>query len=156
MSKRREPIDLIIAKGKKHLTKNEIEERKNQELNVDVDKNKIKPPDYLMENLKQEFIDISKKLLSIGIMTELDVDCLAQYLLAKQFYLKYTSLLTKELKKGNIDKIEKYMAVQDKAYKQCRASANDLGLTISSRCKLIMPKTNEIPKQNKFKKFEDF
>ena len=156
MSKRREPIDLIIAKGKKHLTKEEIENRKNTELNVDVDKEKIKPPDYLMDNLRQEFNDIAKKLLSIGIMTELDVDCLAQYLLAKQFYLKYTSLLTKELKRGNIDKIEKYMSVQDKAYKQCRASANDLGLTISSRCKLIMPKYNEIPKENKFKKFEDF
>ena len=156
MSKRREPIDLIIAKGKKHLSKSEIEERKNNELSIDVDEKKIKPPEYLLDNLKQEFNDISKKLLEIGIMTELDVDSLAQYLLAKQFYLKYTSLLTKELKRGNIDKIEKYMSVQDKAYKQCRASANDLGLTISSRCKLVMPKSKEIPKKNKFKKFEEF
>ena len=53
MSKRREPIDLIIAKGKKHLTKEEIENRKNTELNVDAIKEKIKPPDYLMDNLRQ-------------------------------------------------------------------------------------------------------
>jgi len=37
-----------------------------------------------------------------------------------------------------------------------RASANDLGLSISSRCKLVVPGANkeDTPKENKFKKFE--
>ena len=45
------------------------------------------------------------------------------------------------------------MTLQDKSFKQCRACANDLGLTITSRCKLILPKTPENPKENKFAKF---
>lgn len=154
MSKQKEPVDLIIAKGKKHLTKNEIKQRKEQEIYVEINEKNIIPPEYLTENLKKEFYDISKKLIQIGIMTELDNDCLARYLLSKQMYLKYTSLLTKEIKKENFDKIEKYMNIQDKSFKQCRACANDLGLSISSRCKLVMPPSKEPPKKNKFEKFK--
>lgn len=40
--KQREPIDLIIAKGKKHLTKEEIAKRKNTEVNTD-DYKDVKP-----------------------------------------------------------------------------------------------------------------
>jgi len=34
---------------------------------------------------------------------------------------------------------------QDKLFKQCRSTAIDLGLTITSRCKLVMPKKEEKP-----------
>ena len=70
MSKRREPIDLIIAKGKKHLSKSEIEERKNNELSIDVDEKKIKPPEYLLDNLKQEFNDVVFSLFLCNVETE--------------------------------------------------------------------------------------
>lgn len=154
ISKQREPIELVIAKNKKHLTKEEIETRKQQELKIIPNEKDIIAPEYLTGNLIEEFNKISKKLLQIGIMTELDNDCLARYLLSKQLYLKYTSLLTKEIKKGKLEKIEKYMNIQDKAFKQCRSSANDLGLTITSRCKLVMPPPREPTKENKFAKFK--
>ena len=45
--------------------------------------------------------------------------------------------------------------VQERYFKQCRACANDLGLTISSRCRLVVPEAKEsTPKANKFKQFE--
>lgn len=154
ISRQREPIELVMAKNKKHLSKQEIEERKEQELKITANEKEIVAPDYLTGSLIEEFNQISKKLIQIGIMTELDNDCLARYLLSKQLYLKYTSLLTKEIKKGRLEKIEKYMNIQDKAFKQCRTSASDLGLTITSRCKLVIPKPKEIPKENKFAKFK--
>ncbi len=154
MPRPREPVDLLIAKNKKHLTKEEIQKRRKEEVKVEINKDNILPPDYLTDSLKKEFFKISEKLINIGIMTELDNDCLARYLLSKQMYLKYTSLLTKEIKRENFTKIEKYMNIQDKAFKQCRACANDLGLSISSRCKLIMPPSKEPPKENKFAKFK--
>lgn len=154
MARPRQPIELIQAKGKKHLTKEEVKIRQEQQLKLEPKEEEIVAPNYLTEGLRKEFNEIAKKLLDIGIMTELDNDCLARYLLAKQLYLKYTSLLTKEVSKGNVEKTEKYMSIQDKAFKQCRASANDLGLTITSRCKLIMPQPKEKIKENKFKKFE--
>ncbi len=32
---------------------------------------------------------------------------------------------------------------QDKLFKQCRQASSDLGLTISSRCKLVIPKKDD-------------
>ncbi|MBE6145051.1 MAG: phage terminase small subunit P27 family [Firmicutes bacterium] len=151
MARPRQPIELVVAKGKKHLTKAEIEERKKTELKVDL-KN-ISIPKYLPTGLKDEFTEIASKLLEIGVMTELDEDCLARYLLSKQSYLQYTSMLNQATKKNKISEMEKLMTMQDKAFKQCRASANDLGLTIASRCKLVMPEVKEQPKENKFSKF---
>lgn len=152
MARPRQPIDLIQAKGKKHLTKAEIEKRKKEELKVDL-KN-VQAPDFLPDKLKEEFNEIAKKLLSVGIMTELDEDCLTRYLLAKQSYLQYTKMLNRAIRKNDIVEMEKLATMQDKAFKQCRASGNDLGLSITSRCKLIMPDVQkEEPKVNKFSKF---
>lgn len=151
MARPRQPIELVVAKGKKHLTKAEIELRKETELKVNL-KN-ISVPEYLPAKLKDEFNEIASKLLEIGVMTELDEDCLARYLLSKQSYLQYTSMLSQATKKNKISEMEKLMTMQDKAFKQCRACANDLGLTIAARCKLVMPEPKEQPKENKFSKF---
>lgn len=151
MPKAKQPIKLIEAKGKKHLSKAEKEFRENSELKVDL-KN-IKIPKYITGNLKREFEDIASKLLKVGIMTELDEDCLARYLIAKKNYIAYTRMLNKGPKKYDIDELSKISSMQDKAYKQCRSSASDLGLSISSRCKLIMPPEPPRQKENKFSKF---
>lgn len=151
MARPRQPIELVEAKGKKHLTKAEIELRRKTELKVDL--KDVSIPEYLPKKLKEEFEDIAFKLITIGVMTELDEDCLARYLLSKQSYLQYTNMLAKATRNNKINEMEKLMSMQDKAFKQCRASANDLGLTIASRCKLVMPVVEEKPKENKFSKF---
>ena len=137
MAGQRQPIKLVKAKGKKHLTKKEIKEREESELKVPI--GKIEPPDYLPEKLQEEFKDISQKLINIEIMTELDIDLLARYLLSKQAYLAFTSKMLKANKQDD-PQIEKIVTMQDKAFKQCQSAARDLGLTISSRCKLTLPK----------------
>lgn len=144
----RQPVELIIANGRKNLTKAEIEYRKNAELKAPV--GDCSPPDYLPEKLKGEFKSLADKLIDIGIMTELDVDLLARYLLSKQAYLGLTSRYMKMISGGNPADVEKIAGLQDKAFKQCQSAARDLGLTISSRCKLVVPKEKEEPRPNKF------
>lgn len=151
MAGQRQPIELVVAKGKKHLSKAEIEERMKTELKVNL--KDVKAPEFLPEKLKAEFEEIANKLLTVGIMTELDEDCLTRYLLAKQSYLQYTNMLDKAIRKNDIIEMEKLATMQDKAFKQCRSSGNDLGLSITSRCKLVMPETKGEPKKNKFSKF---
>lgn len=159
----KQPINLIIAKGKKHLTKAEIEERQKTEITTD--HTNVKAPDYLNEKEIKEFYRISQILLDIGIITELDEDCLAHYLISNSSYIKYTKkirALEDELleakrtdRKAKLkSEIDTYLTYQDKALKQCRACANDLGLSISSRAKLVMPQPKEPPKENKFSKFK--
>lgn len=148
MARPREPVDLIKAKGKKHLTKAEYEERKEQEIEVPF--TDIQPPSFLPKTFHEEFFEISDKLKAIGIMTELDTVSLAQYLIAKQNYISYTAMLLKVIKRNSDptkqflseeDVIEntKIQALQDRALRQCQSCARDLGLTITSRCKIVVP-----------------
>lgn len=147
----RQPIDLVLARGKKNLTKAEIEMRRAQEIKVDF--KDVKPPEYLPAKLKREFEEIAAKLLAIGIMTELDEDCLARYLIAQSNYLNYTKLLAKAMRTEDMDAIIKAQRAQDMAFKQCQSAANALGLTISSRCKLVMPHVEIVQPRNKFDRF---
>lgn len=151
MGRYKEPIDLIVAKGKKHISKAEIQDRKEKEL--DVPFKEIIVPDYLSEKQKDKFEEIATKLLQINIYTELDIDVLARYILAQDLYLLYTSKISKIIKKGDVDLLEKYQRMQDKAFSQAQSCARELGLTISSRCRIEVPYKEPETKRNKFDKF---
>ena len=141
MARPREPIDLIKAKGKKHLTKNEYETRKEQEGSVPF--TDIKPPTYLTAAQKKKFKEIAEKLVAVGIMSELDVDCLAMYVMSHELYLSYTKIMMELTKDADIDGLKDIQIMQDKAFRQAQTSARDLGLTITSRCKLVLPPVTE-------------
>lgn len=171
MAGQRQPIDLVKARGKKHLTEEEYETRKAQEVQVPF--TEVEPPAYLKGKKRiDEFNYYADMLLKIGIFTELDVDVLAKYIISKELYISYTKQLEKIINKNILVKkwdalskicmrvedveqlqelLEKIlirqkgddatsiMNLQDKAFRQCLACAKELGLTISSRCKLIVP-----------------
>ena len=141
MARPRQPIDLIAAKGKKHLTKAEIEERKAAEVKAPDDK--IRAPSYLPNNLKKEFEDIAKELINLKIMSNLDIDALARFVVSRELYNKITKQILEHPAILISTKYENILRNQDKLFKQCRASASDLGLTISSRCKLVIPKNED-------------
>ncbi|MGO5072350.1 phage terminase small subunit P27 family [Clostridium sporogenes] len=149
MARPRQPTDLVMLKGKKHLSKKEIEERKNSEVQASADK--VEPPSYLPSNLKKEFMRIAGELINIEIMSNLDCEALARFIVSEYNYQK----VTKKLLKIGVDN-EKYidlLLMQEKLFKMCRQSASDLGLTISSRCKLVFPKVKDEKPKNKFSKF---
>ena len=137
------PASIIEMRGKSHLSKEEIRKRKEEEIKVDSDK--VKAPSYLPSDLKREFNKIAKDLLEVGLITNLDVDTLARYVQSKKLYLELTNKL---LENPNIMIEEKDILIQqDKLFKQCRQTATDLGLTITSRCKIVLPKTKEEKKK---------
>lgn len=137
------PASIIEMRGKSHLSKEEIRNRKEEEIKVDSDK--VKAPSYLPPDLKREFNKIAKDLLEVGLITNLDVDTLARYVQSKKLYLELTNKL---LENPNIMIEEKDILIQqDKLFKQCRQTATDLGLTITSRCKIVLPKTKEEKKK---------
>lgn len=82
-----------VAINKKHFTKKEREERMEQEL--DVPFTDVKAPSYLDAKQKKEFNEIAALLVKLQILTELDVDILAQYIIAKTLYLKYSKQISK-------------------------------------------------------------
>ena len=66
-------------------------------------------------------------------------DVLARYLIARQQYVHATNEVTKALAGGTLSNVEKWSVVQDRFFKQVRASAAELGLSVSSRANLLLP-----------------
>lgn len=142
MAGQRQPTNLLVMKGKKHLTKSEIESRKNNEVLAPSDD--VAPPKYLTAVQKREFKKIAEQLLEVGIITNLDCDALARFIISQTNYIKFTKIVNSIPSDFEyVSAFEKAVGIQDKAFKQCRAAASDLGLTISSRCKLVVPKNEK-------------
>ena len=153
MAGKRQPIEVVIAKGKKNLTKEEIKERLASELKPIAD-NIIAPP-YLTKKQKDEFYKIAGQLEKLKILGETDVDALARYIVANDLYIKAVKKLRSSEVTNNPVLFELWARNQERYFKQCRSSANDLGLSISSRCRLVVPEAkNTQPKENKFSRFE--
>ena len=154
MAGQRLPIEVVQARGSKHLTKAEIQERKEREIKPVTDD--IIAPDYLTKKQKDTFYKLSSQLEKLKIMGETDVDALARYIVANDSDVHATKQLRKSEVKNDPMKYESWSKIQERNFKMVRASANDLGLSISSRCKLVVPGANkeDKPKENKFAKFE--
>ena len=154
MAGQRLPIEVVQARGSKHLTKAEIQERKEREIKPVTDD--IIAPDYLTKKQKDIFYKLASQLEKLKIMGETDVDALARYIVANDSYVHATKQLRKSEVKNDPMKYESWSKIQERNLKMVRASANDLGLSISSRCKLVVPGANkeDKPKENKFAKFE--
>ena len=140
----RQPTDLVVLNGRKHLTKAETEARRAAEVKAPPPKSKrIKPPAYLPESLHKKFRTLAKQLIEIGILAEIDYDCLARYLLAEQAYLAVTEQVNRAIAGGAITLLDDLSKTQTRYFNQCSRAASDLGLTISSRCRLVVPKPPE-------------
>ncbi len=177
MAGQRQPINLVAVKGKKHLTKAEIEERKNTEVVAPCDK--VRPPSYLTADQKKKFRKVAKELLAIDLIANVDCDALARLVIAQDQYLEITeqirntSLMVdvpvyevqtnpdtgekERVQTGTMQVVngerERLMIIQDRCMKQCRQGAADFGLTVSSRCRLIVPKPQTQGPENKFAKY---
>lgn len=177
MAGQRQPTDLVVMKGKKHFTKAEIEARKNAEVIAPNDK--VKPPSYLTPEQKKKFRKLSKELLEIKLIANVDCDALARLLIAQDQYIEITEKIratplmvdvpvyetqenpdtgkeervqvgTREVVNGERERL---MIIQDRCMKQCRQGASDFGMTVSSRCRLIVPKAKDTKPENKFAKY---
>lgn len=177
MAGQRQPTDLVVMKGKKHLTKKEIEKRKNSEVIAPNDK--VKPPAYLTSDLKKKFRKLAKELLEIKLIANIDCDALARLLIAQEQFIEITKQIretplmldipvyetqvnpnTGEEKRVQVGtrqvvngERERLMIIQDRCMKQCRQGSADFGMTVSSRCRLVVPKPQSEVPENKFAKY---
>lgn len=170
MAGAKKPIQLNLALGGKHWTKEEIAERLRSEVQPQTDG--IAAPSYLTAKQKKQFDTIAGQLQRLGIMGETDCDTLARYITAQSLYeeaIKEQRKLQKERPNKPKDEdglfefyaqMETWTALvdlsdkrQDRYFKQAQTAAAALGLTISSRCKLAVPKGADEPKVNKFNRF---
>lgn len=163
MARPRQPVELIMSKGAKHLTKAEIRERMQTEVKPCADN--IVPPSYLTAAQKRHFREIAEALDRIGIMGETDTETLARYIVSEELYRQAVRDARDFRKHSKIpsdaEEAAEYAVLLDKLdkrieryFRQANTSASALGLTISSRCRLVVPAAEEAPKTNRFAAFE--
>ncbi len=158
MGRNKMSAEAIQAAGRTHVTKKDIEERESSAPKVIADN--IHPPDFLTEPEQvREFYEIAEELMRIGVMGNLDCYTLGMFVCSKSRYSEYEKTLQEIIQKNPsanqrlkwLPKLKEFEALKDKNFRECLSCANAMGLTITSRCKLIAPK--EAPPENKFSKF---
>lgn len=161
-----QPLSVIQGKGRSHhITKDEAKRRLQHEEKMRGSTENIIAPAYLTKKQKDEFYEIAEKLIALGIFSNLDIDNLARYIDSRTQYIQLIRDL-KKIKAVDVIKDEagntitvanedypKLQRVKNALYNECRSAAADLGLSITSRLKLVIPETNDKPPENKFSKF---
>lgn len=138
MGRRRKSVAELQASGSRHYSKAQLEEREAVEIKPPPAKT-VEPPYYLPPSLVAKFRQLAPVLIRMGVLTSVDGDCLARYLIAESNYLRATQRLTTAMNAGNTVEADKWSAIQDRFFKQCRAAGGDLGLTVSGRGRLELP-----------------
>lgn len=146
------PTDVVKSRGRKHMTKAEEQERRAQEVKLPKPK-KIKAPEWLPEYLKDEFKKLSRQLLEADMgAAQLDADTIGRYLVAQRQYTAASIQVQDFLDQEKVEEAAAWSKLQETYFKQCRNCANDMGLTITSRCRLVVPKAEE-PEEDEFTAF---
>lgn len=151
---------MLEGNGRKHLSRSERAARAAGEVRAKPPK-QIRAPDYLPQSLREEFRSLARQLKELGLLSRLDYDTLARYLLARQSYLAATREVI-ALQQGtaapsggrvvDTEALDAATRIQDRFFKQCRGCANDIGMTITSRCRLVMPEGAHPPEENAFER----
>ncbi|CEO07630.1 phage terminase small subunit P27 family [Paraclostridium sordellii] len=149
MARPRQPVSLLQAKGKKHLTKAEIEERKSQELKVNSDN--VKAPVFLNESLIDEFNKFVQEMNRFEILDNTDSDAVGRY----TYYKNEFARIAKKLSKTGPDnkKYDDYLKKLSNISKEINILEVRFGITPGNRCKLVIPTQKEDKPPNKFSKF---
>lgn len=174
MSGQRRPMAVNLASGGKHWTKDEVEQRQAQEAQVPKPV-KLTCPGWLSKEAKKLFRGYAKTLLSSTLpVSSLDTGTLARLCDAEWSYAEasrhknaYLSICSRILEQTadaeamqlcEVNQMEayqqaqKYVAYWSKTMggyeKIARGAANDLACTISSRCRMVVPKAEDADEEN--------
>ena len=146
----RQKLSVLEGNGRKHLSKSEKARRADQE--VDLPKPKtMRVPKWLPQACRKEFRALAKELLEANMgAAQLDRDTLGRYVVAQAQYTQASGMAGEALAAQNAALAEKWTKLQDTCFKQARACANDLGMTITSRCRLVLPEGARPKEKNPF------
>lgn len=138
MAGKRQPTDIVKANGRKHLSQAEEDARRDREVHVPSPEQAV-PPRWLGKKFHKEFREIGEILRTAGLYTELDRDVLGQFLVARERWVRADKLASAAIRKKDEKLAREWKGVQGSYFKQCRQCAEAMGLSITSRCRLVVP-----------------
>ena len=90
-------------------------------------------PAYLDGTLRDRFNELAPDLAAMGVLTGMDVDALARYVISEHEYMRVSRLTMQAIGHGDAAEADKWASVQDRLLKQCMSAGAEFGLTPSSR-----------------------
>lgn len=152
MSRQRKSVKSSTGK----IGKNEKAKRAEQEKKIKLDRDDLKVPDWMQDDLlaHNEFVRVVNSANKIDLWDNLDLSILAIYCKAYSGYISVTRLIdekgfTVQGKEG--EKISPYVTAQNRYVEQILKCSSKLGLATTDRLKLIVPEGDS--KENKFNKY---
>lgn len=167
-------LAVVKGGGGKHWTKAEIEERQRSEVKAEKPRS-LTPPKWLSKPAAKLFRAYAKELLALpgDVVSKLDTGTLARYCDCeatygeasrhKEIWMARLSAQIPDLIGGGEIATQDEIHEREKEYSEaqaqldywtgqmakmekiCRGCATELGMTVSSRCRLVVPKVEEAP-----------
>ena len=126
MAGKRQPTDIVKAKGLKHMTQAEEDRRRDQEVHVPPP-DKVVPPKWLLKKHHREFCEIGEILRSSGLYV------------CRERWLHADKLAAKAIRDKDEKLAKEWSSVQSSYFKQARQCAESMGLSVTSRCRIVVP-----------------
>lgn len=140
------PVDLIEAKGKsKPVSREERERRRDAELHLASEMHECEPPAFILgdEDRTARFHELASMLMRImpDNFGAPDADCLGRYVVAQSQFEAFTERIDKAMRAKSPDykDMRRLQLMQSDAFMRATKTASELGLTVTSRCKLVVP-----------------
>lgn len=144
--KPRMPVKLAKATGQlKDLSKADLQKREDEEIKPRTDN--IHPSSNLPKQLHEKFYYYAEQLVELGLMSNLDCHVLERFLIAQNLYDKVAKQILaippvfiidgEDVINETFVKLNKQL---ESLNNQCKSSATELCLNVTSRCRLVVPK----------------
>lgn len=128
-----------------HRTNAEIEARAKTEVRAKAPV-RVQVPKYLPKAMADEYRRTARKLIDLHIFADLDYDMLARYFIARASWMSAQNEVTRAMtglpdSKGALA----WGKLTNMYFGQCQSCAAALGLSITSRCRLVVPEAPKDP-----------
>ena len=151
----RQAAAVVIGRGRKHMSGAEKEARLEADAlarNAAGKCTAVHAPKWLPKELRPDFKELRDQLTELSLISKMDRDILGFFLVARSEYAAAGRRASAAIAAGDDEGAQSWSNVQDKYFKQARGCANDLGLSVSSRCRLILP-SKEDSQEDEFTRF---
>lgn len=136
------PQNVLDLRGRSHQTKAEKVARRESEPKTEKVK-QVRAPVWLPGHLREDFVKLGRELNEVGLLSKLDLDTLARYVMSRDAWVSAHLQARDALDMGDAKQSGAWARVARTYFDQCQQCANSMGLTISSRCRLVVPKPPE-------------